>query len=116
MIPFVPILCPKCNLSLIRFPVTTNMNSEYVFECQEPRCIHLSFSLDFKFQGLTYFVSKSGDSTVVSLVPLDRNNGYENLILSVGIGKPLFKVNVPEFNPLDMSEIFDIVKTYMIFS
>lgn len=117
MIPFIPIQCPRCNLPLIKGVQTTNMNSEYLFRCEEPRCINLSYSLDSKFLGLTYFISKQGSSTVVSLVPYDINDSYKNLRLDVGIGKQcLFSVPIPEFNPLDMSEIFHIVKTYIIFS
>jgi len=117
MISFIPIRCPRCNLKLTKSMQTTNMNSEYLFRCEEPRCINLSYSLDFKFLGLTYFLAKQGEnSTVVSLVPLDLNDSYSNLLLTVGIGKPAFKVNIPSFDPNDMSKIFNIVKTYMIFS
>jgi hypothetical protein len=117
MIPVVPIVCPRCNLKLKKTVGTSNGCTEYILVCPEPRCINLTYSLEFRFFGMTYFLAKEGSSTIVSLVPYDVNDSYSNLRLDVGIGRDtIFSVVIPTFNPLDISNIQQIVNTYMVFS
>lgn len=66
---------------------------------------------------MTYFIAKQGESSLVSLVPLDINDCYVNLRLTIGIGnKILFTAKLPTFSPLDFAPIEQVVKTYLVFS
>ncbi len=117
MSPFCPLFCPRCNRKLKLTVGTTNMVQEYLLNCPEPRCINISYTLDFTLTGVTYFLASQESSTVVSLVPHNPKDPNSLFQLTVGLGRDIiFNVKVPTFDPLDFSYINQIVQTYMVFS